>query len=318
MSVAKSKLIDANVQIAGDVSLDIPLPIAQLAITGTPDGTQFLRDDGAWASPSGGSGGVPAGGTTGQLLAKIDGTDYNTDWVDPPTGGAGSGGGFGIGTPPAYSGSFASDSDDFTGASLGAAWSTLNLGAGGAAVSVGGDVVRLYRPASDHADKWRGITRAIPSSGAFTYDARIKLNSFFAGSGGVYAALAFRQAGGSAPNASNTSSDYMVGVVIARNGASGTQGVAAFQSASSSTAITMTTSFLTYYGLRDGWLRLAFDGSTTTTVSFSDDGVLWYPITTFSLFYLNGVKPDSLALLLNSVDSTNDSAADIEYCWRTA
>jgi hypothetical protein len=25
---------------------------------------------------------VPAGGTTGQLLAKIDGTDYNTEWVD--------------------------------------------------------------------------------------------------------------------------------------------------------------------------------------------------------------------------------------------
>jgi len=33
--------------------------------------------------------GVPAGGTTGQVLAKIDGTDYNTEWVDP--GGTGGG-----------------------------------------------------------------------------------------------------------------------------------------------------------------------------------------------------------------------------------
>ncbi len=29
--------------------------------------------------------GVPTGGTTGQLLSKIDGTDYNTEWTDPPT-----------------------------------------------------------------------------------------------------------------------------------------------------------------------------------------------------------------------------------------
>lgn len=27
--------------------------------------------------------GVPAGGTTGQVLAKIDATNYNTEWVDP-------------------------------------------------------------------------------------------------------------------------------------------------------------------------------------------------------------------------------------------
>jgi len=33
--------------------------------------------------------GVPVGGTTGQVLAKIDGTDYNTEWVDQSGGGAG-------------------------------------------------------------------------------------------------------------------------------------------------------------------------------------------------------------------------------------
>lgn len=30
--------------------------------------------------------GVPAGGTAGQVLEKIDGTDFNTHWVDPSAG----------------------------------------------------------------------------------------------------------------------------------------------------------------------------------------------------------------------------------------
>lgn len=33
--------------------------------------------------------GVPAGGTAGQVLAKIDGTNYNTEWVDQTGGGGG-------------------------------------------------------------------------------------------------------------------------------------------------------------------------------------------------------------------------------------
>lgn len=35
--------------------------------------------------------GVPAGGTAGQVLAKINGTDYNTEWVTPSGGGTASG-----------------------------------------------------------------------------------------------------------------------------------------------------------------------------------------------------------------------------------
>ena len=31
--------------------------------------------------------GVPTGGTAGQILAKVDNTDYNTTWIDAPTGG---------------------------------------------------------------------------------------------------------------------------------------------------------------------------------------------------------------------------------------
>lgn len=33
-------------------------------------------------------GGLPVGGTTGQLLAKVDGTDDNVAWIDPPSSGA--------------------------------------------------------------------------------------------------------------------------------------------------------------------------------------------------------------------------------------
>lgn len=62
----------------------------------------FVGDEAAWlASLVGDDGapgtdgddgapgvGVPAGGTTGQMLAKVDGTDYNTEWVDAPSGGS--------------------------------------------------------------------------------------------------------------------------------------------------------------------------------------------------------------------------------------
>jgi len=33
--------------------------------------------------------GVPAGGDTGQVLGKVDGTSYNTEWVDQQSGPAG-------------------------------------------------------------------------------------------------------------------------------------------------------------------------------------------------------------------------------------
>ena len=35
----------------------------------------------------GSGGGVPAGGTEQQLLSKATGTDYDTEWIDPPTSG---------------------------------------------------------------------------------------------------------------------------------------------------------------------------------------------------------------------------------------
>ncbi len=57
------------------------------------------RTSGSWGSatsligPAGINGidgqGVPAGGSTGQILSKIDGSNYNTQWIDAPTTGTG-------------------------------------------------------------------------------------------------------------------------------------------------------------------------------------------------------------------------------------
>jgi hypothetical protein len=49
--------------------------------------TNFLRADGTWAAPPGGAPELPTGGTTGQILAKETGTDYDVEWVDPPADG---------------------------------------------------------------------------------------------------------------------------------------------------------------------------------------------------------------------------------------
>lgn len=56
-----------------------------------PIGEQGPQGPEGPAGPKGDPGvagsGVPAGGTAGQVLTKIDGTDYNTEWKDPTGGG---------------------------------------------------------------------------------------------------------------------------------------------------------------------------------------------------------------------------------------
>jgi len=58
--------------------------------------------EGGSAGPQGPAGadgvGVPVGGASGQILAKIDGTDYNTEWIDAPAGSVGGAGGEGVDT----------------------------------------------------------------------------------------------------------------------------------------------------------------------------------------------------------------------------
>ncbi|BEV44760.1 glycosyl hydrolase family 28-related protein [Afipia carboxidovorans] len=65
---------------------------ADTALQSVVAGTNVTIDDTDPRNPiinaSGGGGGVPAGGTTGQVLAKASGTDYDTGWVDQ-TGGVG-------------------------------------------------------------------------------------------------------------------------------------------------------------------------------------------------------------------------------------
>ena len=57
--------------------------ISNLTATGTPSATTYLRGDNTWATISGGGGGsLPVGGTAGQILSKIDATNYNTTWID--------------------------------------------------------------------------------------------------------------------------------------------------------------------------------------------------------------------------------------------
>ena len=66
-----------------------------------PQGPQGIQGDPGPTGPEGPQGatgpqgpagpGLPAGGTAGQIPAKVDGTDYNVQWIDAPSGGGGAG-----------------------------------------------------------------------------------------------------------------------------------------------------------------------------------------------------------------------------------
>lgn len=61
-----------------------------LSATGGPVTTTGTITLGGALFPS--SGGVPGGGTAGQILSKIDAANYNTQWIPAPTGGGGGSG----------------------------------------------------------------------------------------------------------------------------------------------------------------------------------------------------------------------------------
>lgn len=64
------------------VTIVIPQGIA--GATG-PQGPQGpIGNTGPQGNPGAPGIGVPSGGSAGQILAKIDGTDYNTEWIDAP------------------------------------------------------------------------------------------------------------------------------------------------------------------------------------------------------------------------------------------
>ena len=77
-------VVNANVELDGSLVLELSdgteIDAGEVVGRDGRDGINGLRGlDGV---------GVPTGGTTGQVLAKIDGTDYNTQWVTSSGGGS--------------------------------------------------------------------------------------------------------------------------------------------------------------------------------------------------------------------------------------
>ena len=66
----------------------LPAQMGQRVIQGPTGPMGPTGPAGADGAPGSNGVGVPIGGTTGQILAKIDATDYNTQWVNPASGGA--------------------------------------------------------------------------------------------------------------------------------------------------------------------------------------------------------------------------------------
>lgn len=63
--------------------------VNEVAATIAPNSVSTTIELGGGVGPQGPAGpGVPVGGTAGQVLSKIDGTDYNTQWVTASGGGA--------------------------------------------------------------------------------------------------------------------------------------------------------------------------------------------------------------------------------------
>jgi len=62
-------------------------PTGPAGPTGATGATGATGPAGATGATGATGPGVPIGGTAGQILSKIDGTNYNTQWIVPPTGG---------------------------------------------------------------------------------------------------------------------------------------------------------------------------------------------------------------------------------------
>ena len=194
------------------------LAMARLA-TGAPDGTKFIRDDGTLAVPAGGGGGatvlddltdvnaptptdldvltwddvagewipaaggagagVPVGGAAGEVLAKIDGTDYNTEWIPPAAGSSHPE----VFNPLEAPASPNADDDEFTTASLDADWTVVTAPGGTFTVTPDkhGTFLCLDSPgaATGNLALWRRAIGAQGDAGqVFTMVARLILSGF--------------------------------------------------------------------------------------------------------------------------------------------
>lgn len=72
----------------GTVTTGNPGTSATVTNSGTSSAAvfDFVIPQGATGQTGATGPGVPQGGTAGQILSKIDGTDYNTQWIDAPSG----------------------------------------------------------------------------------------------------------------------------------------------------------------------------------------------------------------------------------------
>lgn len=139
-----------------------------------PTAGDVLTYDGSDWAPSAPVGGLPTGGTTGQVLTKQSGTDGDADWEDPAGGGGSS---YSRYDPDEPLGSPGPMDDEFEGSSLDAKWTVQNTGGGSLAPSV------FNSPASWarfplNIGEWVTYTQALASSGhAFECVAKVQLGA---------------------------------------------------------------------------------------------------------------------------------------------
>lgn len=143
--------------------------VAQLSQSGAADGDVITWDDaaGMWvpATPAGGGGSLPTGGTAGQVLTKQSSTDGDADWQTPS-------GGSSVDTPPVSPGSIDYEFDGTT-SSLPSGWSWNNQGS--ATWDEADDKAVMACPSQ--AYNIHSIRRAVPAGSAWQVTAKFSLHA---------------------------------------------------------------------------------------------------------------------------------------------
>ena len=114
-----------------------------------------------WAAGAEAANGIPPGGTAGQILAKVDADDYDTEWIAAP-----SGGGNPADTPPA---SPNAKDDEFDDTSLDGKWSWVNQGTATWTEADGYGVMTM----PSNSDNVRLLVQTVPA-GDFVVTAKLR------------------------------------------------------------------------------------------------------------------------------------------------